>query len=267
MTTISSKIKWFVTAALAVLLGVVLGAAYWRACNTTNPWQARQVGEIPTLRGFTRVPADSGSYAAYLRALPLKEKGAKLHLHNGIVAKHQILAAAVVDQPLLNKHEQCADVAIRLWAEYLWHTRRYDELCFTDVRDSQLCYLCDTLLHDTLLPSFEDYLAEVYKWCNTASLYQETSPRRFIDVQSGDILVHPAEPDETYGHAIVVADVAKDSKGRVAILCLEGNTPAREKHIVRNKWLWRNPWFIIHSNDTQIKFIKSRFRQGQLRHY
>ena len=211
--------------------------------------------------------ADHGSYAAYLRALPLKEKGAKLHLHNGIVAKHQFLAAAVVDQPLLNKHEQCADVAMGLWAKYLWQTRRYDEICFTDVRDSLLCYHCDTLIYDTLQSSFEAYLAEVYKWCNTASLYQETTPRRFVDVQAGDILVHPAEPGEAYGHAIVVADVAKDSKGRVAILCLEGNTPAREKHIVRNKWLWRDPWFIIHNNDTQIKFIKSRFRQGQLRHY
>lgn len=261
------KSSWLIAAVLVVVLLVVGGKMYWRTWNTTNPWQAKRVGEIPTLRGFTRVEAAEGSYAAYLRAIPLKEKGAKLHLYSDVVAKNQFLAAAIVDQPLLNKYEQCADVAIRLWAEYLWQNGRYDEMCFTDVRDSMLCYHCDTVPADSLHACFEAFLTEVYKWCNTASLFQETAPRQFIDVQAGDILVHPAEPGEAYGHAIVVVDVAKDSKGRVAILCLEGNTPAREKHIVRNKWLWRDPWFVIDKNDTKIKFIKSRFKQGQLRHY
>ncbi len=264
----SRKVRWIVALVLVAVLLVAAGTMYWRAWNTTNPWQAKRVGDIPTLHGFTREPAADGSYAAYLRDIPLKSKGAKLHLHSGMVAKHQFLAAAIVDQPLLNKNEQCADVAIRLRAEYLWQNGRYDEICFTDVHDSILCYCCDTVPADSLRSCFEAYLTgEVFEWCNTSSLYGETVPRQFIDVQAGDILVHPAEPGEDYGHAIVVVDVARDAKGRVAILCLEGNTPAREKHIVRNKWLWRDPWFIIDKNDKSIKFIKSRFHQGQLRHY
>ncbi len=258
-----------VVIALAVLLAllVLAGTRYYRAATTTNPWQVMRVGDIPTPRGYTRVEVEDSSYAAFLRAIPLKEKGAKLHLHSGMVAKHQFLAAAIVDQPLLNKNEQCADVAIRLWVEYLLQNGRVGEISFTDVRDSVLRYRCDTVVEDSLQQYFETYLAEVFKWCNTTSLYRETSPREFIDVQAGDILVHPAELGEEYGHAIVVADVAKNANGKVAIMCLEGNTPAREKHIVRNKWLWRGPWFIIDKNDKNIAFIKSCFHQGQLRHY
>ncbi|MBQ6069752.1 MAG: hypothetical protein IJK84_09625 [Bacteroidales bacterium] len=265
MTGRVRRIVW--VAVPALLLLVVAGAAYWRAFNSTNPWHATQVGDIPAPRGFSRVEVPVDSYAAYLRALPLKGAGAKLHLYSGQEAKHQFMAAAIVDQPLLSKYEQCADVAIRLWAEYLWQQGRYEEICFTDVCDSVLCYHADTVSPDSLRQHFEDYLLEVYKWCNTASVYRETMPRLFSDVEGGDLLVHPAEEGEEYGHAIVVADVARDAKGRVAILCLEGNTPAREKHIVRNKWPWRNPWFIIGKGDREIRFIKSRFRQEHLRHY
>lgn len=250
-----------------MVLMAVAGGAFYRAATLSNWWQAKSVGDIPVPRGFARVSVADSSYASYLRALPLKERGAKLHLYNGVEAKHQVLAAAVVDQPLLNKYEQCADVAIRLWAEYLWQNGRYDEIRFTDVHDSVLQYAVDSTRLDSLRHDFEEYLKEVFAWCNTLSMEKETTPRDFVEVEAGDILVHPPLEGEDYGHAIVVVDVAKNAKGKVAIMCLEGNTPAREKHIVRNMRLWRNPWFVIDSNDSEIRFIKSRFHRGQLRHY
>ena len=152
-------------------------------------------------------------------------------------------------------------------SEYLWQNGRYDEIRFTDVNDSVMQYAVDSTRLDSLRHDFEEYLKEVFAWCNTMSMEEETTPRDFMEVEAGDILVHPPLEGEDYGHAIVVVDVAKNAKGKVAIMCLEGNTPAREKHIVRNIRLWRNPWFVIDSNDREIKFIKSRFHRGQLRHY
>ena len=254
---------------LSVAAGLLLagGWACYRAETTSNWWDAPTVGDIPAPRGFTRVPAADSSFAAYLRSLPLKERGTKLCLHNGVPAKHQVLAAAVVDHPLLNRYEQCADVAIRLRAEYLWQQGRYGEIRFTDVHGAVIQYAVDSSRLDSLSQDFETYLKGVFEWCNTTSLFGETHPRRFADVHAGDVLVHPPHEGENYGHAIVVVDVAKSADGRVAIMCLEGNTPAREKHIVRNLRLWRNPWFIISPGDTEIRFIKSRFHQGQLRYY
>lgn len=256
---------WILAGAL-VLMGV-LGAVCWRLMNITNIWQASCVGDIPTPRGFVRDTVQPQSYQAYLRALPLKPKGTPLNLYGGQKAKHQILAAAVVDHPLLNRYEQCADVIFRLRAEYLLGMGRYDDIRFTDVNDSLLCFVPDTVPADSMQTYFEKYITYVFEWCNTTSLFRETLPRPFIDVQAGDILVHPAQENENYGHAILIADVAHSPSGRVAVLCLEGNTPAREKHLVRNINLLRNPWFIIDSGDTQIRFIKSRFHPGQLRHY
>ena len=260
------------TMVIVLVVGAVLalagaGGVYYRAATLSNWWQAKRVGDIPVLKGYTRVSVADSSYAAYLRSLPLKRRGSRLRLYSGVFAKHQILSAAVVNQPLLNKYEQCADVAIRLRAEYLWQNGRYDEIRFTDVHDSVMQYAVDSTRLDSLRYDFEEYLKEVFAWCNTMSMYEETMPRDFMEVEAGDILVHPPLEGEDYGHAIVVVDVAKNAKGKVAIMCLEGNTPAREKHIVRNLRLWRNPWFVIDSNDREIKFIKSRFHRGQLRHY
>ena len=250
-----------------LVLGGVSAAFCWRLMNTSNIWQAFTVGDIPAPRGFVRDTVPPQSYQAYLRALPLKPKGTPLCLFGGQKAKHQILAAAVVDHPLLNRYEQCADVIFRLRAEYLLGMGMYDELCYTDVNDSLLCFVPDSVPADSMQAYFEKYITHVFSWCNTTSLFRETLPRPFVDVRAGDILVHPAQKDENYGHAILIADVAHSPSGRVAVLCLEGNTPAREKHIVRNINLLRNPWFIIDSGDTQIRFIKSRFHSGQLRHY
>lgn len=261
---------------IIALLVLVTALGLWahHYYNTSNPRNAATVGDIPTPRGFTRVEDSVGSYTAYLRSLPLQPKGSKLHLHSGQVAKRQILAAAVVDQPLLCKTEQCADVVIRLRDEYLWRNGRYDEISHVDVNHITLSYLGDSLRTDSiqsglisgdsLRADFERYLKLVYEWCNTRSLSDESQERPFLEVRPGDFLVHPARPDDNFGHAIVVADVAYGPNGKVAVLFLEGNTPARQKHIVRNINPFRNPWFIIGDNTQTIRFIKSRFYPGEL---
>ena len=50
-------------------------------------------------------------------------------------------------------------------------------------------------------------------------------------------------------------------------MCLEGNTPAREKHLVRNLNPLRNPWFILSEGDEAIQISVFRFNKDELRHY
>ena len=101
---------------------------YYSFYNKSNPWNAKIIGDIPAPVGFSRVEAISGSYTEYLRCLPLKEKGAKIELFTGGDADYQCLGTAVIDNPLLSNDEQCADVTMRLRAEYLWQ-RRCFPLC------------------------------------------------------------------------------------------------------------------------------------------
>ena len=227
-----------------------------------QPVDAASIGKIPTPQGFNREEAPEDSYTGFLRALPLKEKDARVHLYTGEEAPFQWLSAGVIDKLQLGEYEQCADVTMRLRADYFRKTRQYQRIRFTDLSGKDHVYAGGTTWWE-----YEKYLQDVYRYCNTTSVYQETLPRAIRDVQPGDVLVYRSRRKGSYGHAVLVADVARDAKGRVAILCVEGNTPAREMHIVRNLNSFRNPWFILGGNERIIRLSVSWFRRDELRYY
>ena len=251
--------------ALALLLLAVFGLL--RLCTKTvfsmqsNPWEVGSVGEIPAPKGYTRMEAPKGSYAAYLRSLPLKPKGSRVQLFTGGDARLQFLSAAVIDLPLLSNYEQCADATMRIRAEYFYQKGRYGSICFTDVNGNKLRYQ-----GGSNRKAFENYMRKVYGVCSTFSLYRETKPCAIADVRPGDVLVYPAREGRKYGHAVLVVDVARNKKGRVAVMCLEGNTPARELHVIRNQSR-HNPWFILNEGDQDIWISVFRFNKEELRRY
>ena len=52
------------------LLGIAAVGIIWWYSRTSNPWNAKCVGDISTPAGYTRV---DGSYAEFMRSLPLKK--------------------------------------------------------------------------------------------------------------------------------------------------------------------------------------------------
>ena len=254
-------------ALLTVLLGIVLAGGAWvwwmKSSQASNRWNASCVGDIPAPIGYKRVPAQAGDYTTYLRALPLKPRGSKVQLYTGGEANYQWLSTAVVDMPLLSNAEQCADVTMRLRAEYLYKKGRYSDIRFTDVNQRVAQYQ-----GGKSRANFELFLKKVYGICNTFSLYHETKPRAIQEVQPGDVLVYPARDGRQYGHALMVVDVAKNKAGKVAIMCVEGNTPARDIHIVRNATHpFRNPWFLLDGDERSIRVSVFHFEPEELRHY
>lgn len=254
----------------AVLIGFVLLLTIaslwgWWACSprTGNIYNATCVGDIKEPLGYKRVKVQDRSYATYLRSLPLKPAGNKVQLYTGGDANYQWLSAAVVDMKLLSNYEQCADVTMRIRAEYLYMNGRYKDICFTDVNGQKMQYQVGKDRN-----AFESYLRRVYGMCNTSSLYRETSPRSVQDVQPGDVLVYPARKGRQYGHAVLVVDVARNRSGKVAVLCVEGNTPAREMHLLRNvAHPRRNPWFILNDDGNTLHISVFSFAPEELRHY
>ena len=110
--------KTFIAIILAIIVILTIGGVWaYYTSKTSNPWNARTIGEIPAPFGYNRVEAPVGSYAEYLRNLPLKEKRTKVMLYKGGQANFQFLSTGVIDQKLLSNYEQCADVTMRLRAE------------------------------------------------------------------------------------------------------------------------------------------------------
>lgn len=250
--------------AFALLLIVAGTWIVWAfSSKTSNAWNAECVGDIPTPFGYHRIEAQNKSYTTYLRSLPLKPRGSKVRLFTGGNANYQWLSTAVVDMPLLSNHEQCADVTMRIRAEYLYKTGKYKDICFTDVNGQKLRYSGG---QNRAL--FEGYMKKVFGVCNTSSLYRETAPCPVQDVQPGDVLVYPARDGHQYGHAVLVVDVARSKSGKMAIMCLEGNTPAREMHLLRNvAHPLRNPWFLLDDEGSSLRISVFSFAPEELRHY
>ena len=242
---------------LFLLMVVVAGVVWWYS-RTSNPWNAKCIGDISAPWGYTRV---EGRYAEFMRSLPLKKKGSKVQYYTGGDARYQWLSAGVIDLPMLSNAEQCADMAMRLRAEYLFSQGRYSDIHFLDVNGSRLQY------HGGgSRKALEKFLRKAYGCCSTFSVSRETEPRKISEVQSGDVLVYTARKLEGMGHALIVVDVARKGK-KVAIMCAEGNTPTRELHIVRNLNPLSNPWFFFDGDESTLWISVFHFNKDELRHY
>ena len=98
--------------------------------RSAYPWIADWTQDIPTLiplearfpapAGFSRVEVESGSFGHWLRGLPVRTDRRHVLAYEGSPLRRPSAAVVFLD---VGKRDlqQCADSAIRLHAEYLWH--------------------------------------------------------------------------------------------------------------------------------------------------
>lgn len=231
--------------------------------KTSNPHNYATIGDIPTPWGYDRVSGDDATYSWYLRSLPLKKKGSKVQLYTGGEARFQSLCYAVVDLPLLSNAEQCADVCMRLRAEYLFNTGQYSRIHFKNVNGKTMHYG-----GGSSRKAFERYLRNLYGVASTFSLSREMKTRRLADMQPGDVFVYPARYGQKYGHAVMVVDVAVNKRGKKVFLLAEGNTPARNIHVLRNfENPIRSPWFTLDEDAENLLLAVFHYKASDLRRF
>lgn len=229
----------------------------------SNPYSYVTIGDIPTPDGYERIDGEDSEFGQFLRALPLKPKGAIIKYYWGVIADLQELNYAVVDLPLLSNAEQCADVCMRLRAEYLYSKGRFSDIHFLDVQGNTLSYN-----GGKTRDAFEKYLRKVFNVANTYSLCQEMKPRPLTEIQPGDVFVYPAN-SQRYGHAVMVVDVALNHEtGSKAIILVEGFMPARSIHVMQNWDDSRNsPWFILDETSDFQTFSLFQFNVSDLKYF
>ena len=259
MAKIKSIIIGFVFVTGIITIGIYVWIVF--VVEKSNPHNYATIGDIPTPDGYERIDGDDIEYDRFLRTLPLKPKGAIIKYYWGTIADLQDLNYAVVDLPLLSNAEQCADVCMRLRAEYLFSKGQYSDIHFLSVQGKVLNY-CD----GESRKDFEDYLRQVFDVANTYSLCQEMRIRNIEDIQPGDVFVYPAN-SQRYGHAVMVADVAENPEtGSKAVVLVEGLMPARSMHVMRN-WddMHISPWFIIDESVDYLTFSLFQFNVRDLK--
>lgn len=202
------KIAKRILIALFLIAVMVVGYGAWilLGSKTSNPNNCKTIGDIPTPLGYERINGDNAAYSEFLRSLPLKEKGSVVMLYTRGMSQFQSLNYAVIDLPLLSNAEQCADVCIRLRAEYLFNSGHYSSIHFKDVNGNTMRYT-----GGASRKAFNNYLRRVFGMASTYSLSREMRQRTLADIQPGDVFVYAAvdRPDNhKYGHAVMVVDVA-----------------------------------------------------------
>ena len=122
-----------------LLLVYLYGPWWFKKVPATGSSNGR-VGTIELPAGYERMGVDTG-FTAYLRNLPLAADSAQVRRINGQLADSLLpYSYRVIDLPLLHRYEQCADVCIRLCAEYLFQTRQFWKIHFEDTQYNTMRY-------------------------------------------------------------------------------------------------------------------------------
>lgn len=213
-----------------------------RTAPTCEPVAQR----FPPPDGFARVTVGERSWGQWLRHLPLRPAGTAVLSRGGfpILPGNSPILGGVVDMDV-RKNQECADTIQRLWAEYLRWAGQEDKIVFQLTGEGQISWPDwkegmrprlegDRLrFYQTAQPSssrqtFERFLDAVFAWCGTYSLTQDGRRVPAADLQAGDFFVEGGSP----GHAVLVADLARDAAGNSKALLLQGYIPAQSAHVL-----------------------------------
>ncbi|MEO7984494.1 MAG: DUF4846 domain-containing protein [Bacteroidota bacterium] len=215
------------------------------------------IGEIDVPTGYQRMVAEPGSFAAWLRTIPLK-KDKTVYLYNGKIKPNQSAQFAVIDIPVGNKDlQQCADAVMRLRAEYQYAQKDFSGIAFMDYNNKWYKWA-----GEDNRPAFDNYLQNVFGWCGSASLEKQLRPvPDFTAMKAGDVFVKGGFP----GHAMTVADMAIDADGKKIFLLVQGYQPAQDMHVVVNPGNKKlSPWYGIDDGEI-ITTPEWSFRKEQLK--
>jgi hypothetical protein len=272
---------------MAVLVAVSIAAPGSAAAEPIYPWLGRAPAETVGGRfaapdGFARIAIDSGSFAEWLRSLPLAPTGTPVLLHDGRAKFDQSGTAAVIDIDIGRADlQQCADAIIRLRAEYLFSTGAFADIAFDFTSGDRYQFLSyaegitpavsgakvtwrQGRRNDGSHASMRRWLDIVFTYAGTISLSRELAARgRMSDAAIGDALVLPGSP----GHAVLIVDMAEDATtGRKTVLLAQGFMPAQSLHILANTDDPElSPWFVL--GDDRLVASPWSFTSDRLRRF
>ena len=207
------------------------------------------INRITLPGGYERLQVSAGSFGGWLRNLPMKKGRPDVLLYNGNRKFNQRAQCAVVDIDVGDKDlQQCADAVMRLRAEYLYASQRFDDIQFNFTNG----FTCDfatwsqgnrPVVNGNRVSwskqtsaardyaTFRKYLERIFMYCGTHSLSKEMKSASWETIQPGDVFIQGGFP----GHAVIVVDVAvhRDSGERIFLLA-QSYMPAQDIHVLVN---------------------------------
>ncbi|MCJ7773606.1 MAG: DUF4846 domain-containing protein, partial [Desulfobacterales bacterium] len=231
----------------------------WRANINTEATVASRI-EAPN--GFERIEVEPGSFANWLRYLPLKRRDTPVYLYNGKKKLNQDAHFSVIDIDTGKRDlQQCADAVMRLRAEYLYSKKDFHAIHFNftsghiasftkwaegfrPVVTGNSVSSIKKASANSSYSNFRKYLDTVFTYAGSYSLSKELeSVSNTEHVKIGDVFIKGGFP----GHAVIVIDMAYNKNtGKKVFLLAQSYIPAQDIHILKNptdKTL--SPWYDV----------------------
>ena len=190
------------------------------------------ISEVALPKGYERVAVPEGSFASFLRSLPLRPQGAKLRSCRGLIQEDQSAVSAVLFHSVpLNGSVKAADVPVFLYSEYVCMEGNADDLAFKLPGGFEARYqawrdgarfkadgampVADTPVPaDSSMAVFSQYLEKVLSFTTASSISDMFAGVEEADVQVGDVAV------TADGGVFTVADIAvKRSAKSLLFVC------------------------------------------------
>lgn len=240
------------------------------------------VNQIPLPKGYRRIEVLKGSFAEWLRYLPLNPENSKVFLYDGREKTYQKAAHRIINIDIGNSDlQQCADAVMRLKAEFHYSRGEYDKIHFNftsghkvsfedwrkgkkpSVSGNNVNFSALGTKTDNSYANFKKYLNMVFSYAGTASLEKELLSAQIKDIKAGDIFIKGGFP----GHAVLVLDVAENIEtGEKIFLLAQSYMPAQSIHILKNfdHTQQLSPWYPADFGET-LHTPEWEFKPGSLK--
>jgi hypothetical protein len=209
---------------------------------------------IPAPPGCVRQHYPAGSYSNWMQRLPLKPAPVILDYQGRTVNNGAYNTWKVVRLPLLFRSdlEQCADFAMRFWAEYHKGTGILDHL-----------YLFDYGGHKSPFSRSGKTYPQFLKWAfantNSSSLKKGCRPISADQMAPGDMFIQNERGG--IGHVSVAVDACKSAQGTMLFLVGYSFMPAQEFHIEKAKSEYgTDGWFTV---EGYIRYLRDTLNFGR----
>lgn len=207
------------------------------------------VNRIAVPTGYQRIAVAKGTFGDWLRHVPLKAEGSKVHYFNGAAKHNQTIHKAVLNLDVGKRDlQQCADAVMRLKAEYHYSLGDYKNIHFNytsghkvsfddwrqgrqpRIQGNRVVFTRKTGTVNNSYANFKKYMQQIFSYAGTASLSKELKSVPLSDIQIGDIFIQGGFP----GHAVLVVDVAQNEVGEKIFMIAQSYMPAQDMHILKN---------------------------------
>jgi hypothetical protein len=216
---------------------------------------------FPTPPGYQRVKVESGSFAEWLRSLPMAPEGTPAKSFDGketLAADDDYLAGVVAIDIGSSDLQQSSDVIVRLHAEYLWSRGEKDKISYLSAtklnmplsrwekgqrliaNGPNVFWAVKGKPAEVDHAEFRKYLDAIFNWANSTSLSPRSTPVADPkELLAGDFFLQSQSPN----HVAVVLDVAEKPSGERVALLGQARNPAESIHVVRPGKA--TPWFSV----------------------